>query len=40
MNHKKELLRSLWVGLLGVSWDLVCKVMSTLIGVISNYKYP
>ena len=26
-------------GLLGGSWDLVSKVISTLIGVISNYKY-
>ena len=25
--------------LLGGSWDLVSKVISTLIGVISNYKY-
>ena len=24
---------------LGGSWDLVSKVISTLIGVISNYKY-
>ena len=29
-------------GLLGGSWDLVSKVISTLIGVISNcnYSYP
>ena len=26
-------------GLLGGSWDLVSMVISTLIGVISNYKY-
>ena len=25
--------------LLGGSWDLVSRVISTLIGVISNYKY-
>ena len=26
-------------GVLGGSWDLVSKVISTLIGAISNYKY-
>ena len=26
-------------GILGGSWDLVSKVVSTLIGVISSYKY-
>ena len=27
------------LGLLGGSWDLVSKVISALIGVVSNYKY-
>ena len=27
------------MNLLGGSWDLVSKVISTLIGVISSYKY-
>ena len=28
-----------WLSLLGGSWDLVSKVISTLIGVKSSYKY-